>query len=570
MPCYRLPLVLRMEPLLLDLDAENDLLENSSLRKTSDNAIFKVGLHRTYEIKRDLIWHKNETHTIRVYADYPLNIPIIFDKVSAIVKGMNAICYSSSVSLQSKPGKYSFDVKVRPLETGVLHIQGVSIGFSNIICHHFVQRNGVGIYAIDQEKKYPDTICDVRVVEEIPRISSRIEAIQLSNGCLVGMKGEQCHMNIYIKNISATDIPIARLELKIYTREMVFNPPSKKYDPALRKTIVYGSEFAPAKLFKKVDLIKEFSESPKLNKWYRTEQIIPMLENTDLFGFEIQFATNPDVVLLEKYEVPITTQLPNKIQRAVAPSINITKCEWKSIVTWQDSQTIALPMLPENKKILPYSDSMKLIVGIQNMSIYPLMIGLEYEGKLKNEISLEVQTTKNLAAEIPYEIEVKEKTIITWKVPSLCRFGKGTLNDFVYKQDMIPVFKENPIKIKLFVQNVNENTKVIKGKVGDLFRIGLNVKNVSSEIINSIASTIILVKSVAENTSELLNNNPYSIGVSGDLTYFIDTLNKESSYEQYIDILFTERNTYQIGALVDFTSTDFCYALGHSITFEID
>ena len=280
MPCYKIPLLLRVEPLLLDIEVEDEI---SQLPRKASN--FKHNPWKKSAVNREFVWHRNEIQTIKVYVEYPLSVDLTFDKVCAITAGVKAICYNSPVTIKGKQATVEknevvmFEVKVKPLETGKLYIRGVSIGWMNIICDHYVNPNGVGIYAVDYEKKYSQNICEIPVVEGFPRLSTRVEAIQLMNGTLLGLRDEQCPINIHIKNISGPDLKIARLELVVcmYKKKKRF-------------------------LLQKIDLVEKFEEI-RNGEWYKVQQVVPMTDKIDFYVFELHFASNNDLVLVDKYNI---------------------------------------------------------------------------------------------------------------------------------------------------------------------------------------------------------------------------------------------------------------------------
>ena len=181
MPSYNLPLLLRIEPLILELKTENDVPILPGSIKDPKKKIFIYKPVDKSNPERNVIWYCGETHYIRVFTKYPLLVPIIFNNVSVITQGIKAISYVTRVVIKDTP---IFDVKVKPMEVGTLSICGIVLGFGNISCNHYVKPNGVGIYASKYERKYKDTVCNINVVEGIPKIAIHIESTNILNGCL--------------------------------------------------------------------------------------------------------------------------------------------------------------------------------------------------------------------------------------------------------------------------------------------------------------------------------------------------------------------------------------------------
>eukprot|EP01022_Parablepharisma_sp_SALTPOND_P005005 TRINITY_DN121461_c0_g1_i1.p2 TRINITY_DN121461_c0_g1~~TRINITY_DN121461_c0_g1_i1.p2 ORF type:complete len:552 (-),score=53.69 TRINITY_DN121461_c0_g1_i1:38-1693(-) len=542
MPCYKLPLLLWLEPQVLDLDVENDA---TSGEENGKKRIFIYEPEKKKNIKRKLVWYKGEIHTIKISVNYPLAFPVTFENILAITAGMEAISYNTNMTFQPKAEPTVLEVKVRPMETGILFLRGVSMGFAGIMCDHYVHPNGAGIYAADYEKKHVDTeLCEIKVVEGIPKISTRLEAVQLWNGCLLGMKGEQCPVNIYIKNTSHSDLKIVKLELLIHTKQSI-------------KT----------RLFKKLDLIHCFGESPLYGKWYQIQQVIPITDRADTYVFELHFASNPEFTIIEKYEVPITVQVPNELKRVVPPSIVCTKWDWWPKVEWTEARKMAIEMLKgSNKRVFFCSDIMQMVVGIQNQSVYSLLINLWFEDKEVAELEIETGANKNLAVEIPYDLMMRDKITLGWKIPSLCRHGKGLLADFVNMKDKIPLITFLPVRIHFETEG---GVKKVRGKVGDMVNVTLELTNISQSNLKNLYPTIILSKCTAE-VQELVNNDPFALAVSGELTQFVKELSVNETYKVVVSLLFTERNMYKVGSMCNFADKDLAYVSGEALTFEID
>ncbi len=274
MPCYKIPLLLRVEPQLLSFEVADAEIQRP---RRDSNFIYKPW--KKADAKRQFVWYKGETHTVTVFVRYPLNVPMAFDKVCAIVSGGKAIAYLTTVNLapSKEPSRVvSFEVKVKPLEAGKLFIRGVAMGWGNIVCEHYVNTKGVGIYATEYDTKYTQDICEILVVEGVPRISTRVEAIQLNNGTLVGLCDELCPVTISVKSIGAEKL--ARLDL-----------------------IIYICESEKRQLYQKVDLMEIFGAMVP-DRWYLMRQVVPVLERSS-YAFDIYFGTGNDLLLVEKYQI---------------------------------------------------------------------------------------------------------------------------------------------------------------------------------------------------------------------------------------------------------------------------
>ncbi len=112
-------------------------------------------------------------------------------------------------------------------------------------------------------------------------------------------------------------------------------------------------------------------------------------------------------------------------------------------------------------------------------------------------------------------------------------------------------------------------SKIIRGHVGDTFRVRLEVReNGHGEKLAGLCSTIVLAKRVG-GQYEVLNDRPLDLPVSGELTNYVPELAAGSECTQEIELLFVSRNTYRVGAVCDFEGSQNFYVCGQAITFEI-
>ncbi len=287
MPCYKIPLLLRVEPQLLGFEVAD---ETGQRPTKGANFIYKPW--KNPGTKSEFVWHKGETGTIRVFVEYPLMIDMTFDRVCALLSGAKAIAYYSKVPFKARRAPHDvsmFEVKVKPLESGKLLLRGVSISWNNVVCEHYVNSKGVGVYATDYETRYKQDVCEIQVVEGIPRLSSRVEAIQITNGKLVGLRDELCPVTTVIKNISPGRLGLSRLELQIhlYTTDVLKQKEKKS-------------------LFQKVDLMQKFGKIEH-DRWYEVQSVIPIQEDTR-YDFEMYFASEPAPVIVERHQIAVTVR----------------------------------------------------------------------------------------------------------------------------------------------------------------------------------------------------------------------------------------------------------------------
>jgi len=538
MPFYKLPLVTRIEPLTLDLMTENDMPLSGGFVIDPKKKIFIYKPASKGNVDRKVVWYKGKIHTIRVFTEYPLLIPIQFNKVHAITKGIKAINYISTVNTKDIQ---AFDIKVKPLEVGLLTICGVCIGFASVYSDHYVKINGVGVYEEKYERKYNDRVCEINVIDEVPQISIRIESIQLLNGILVGIKEEQCMLSIYIKNTSILSVEIKKLFLVVHSKR-------------LNKT----------KQLKKIDVISLIGCNPLHGEWYKIKYSALITDKYDSYVFEFLFGSEADVIIAEKREVPIIIETSNERRREEVPGVKCINWNWYAKTEWPEVLQLAKKALKNKKRVFCCSEFVNIVVELQNQSSYNFSHSLYYEDKILTGLELESWNNKSLAAEVPYDIMLRDKIMLEWEILGSLRKGKNLLSNFVNMKDKIPMVTFLPIRINLETESVSR-----KLKVGDMVTITMITTNISQTNIKNLYPTIMVVRCTAR-VQEMINRDPFSLNVSGQLTHYIEELNINEEYRQSVTILFTDRNIYRIGGMCDFEEKDLAYVAGQKLIFEVE
>eukprot|EP00826_Nyctotherus_ovalis_P021979 TRINITY_DN17188_c0_g2_i1.p1 TRINITY_DN17188_c0_g2~~TRINITY_DN17188_c0_g2_i1.p1 ORF type:complete len:502 (-),score=103.50 TRINITY_DN17188_c0_g2_i1:108-1613(-) len=490
-------------------------------------------------------WYAGEVQSIKVTVDYPLEFGIDFE-VSAITEGVETLNYTTIVILRTQSNPRAFEVKVKPLEPGKLFIRGVTMSFCNLVCDHYVAPNGTGVYAIEEESKSKGDICEVEVLSPIPRIATQLESALLFNGSLLGMKNEKAEVKLYIKNTSNLSIKIQELKLFVHTKQVT-------------RTF----------LIEQRDLIAEFNESPVHGKWYSFTQFLNITEKIDMYIFEFHFSSNPEFEVVEKFEVPITVESPTSKERVVLPSLICDNWECMPSVECPDiMEAVRKNSKKEVERFICCSDRMTLVVELRNLCPYPFLVRLSHYGKVIAESEVEVQTKKNLAAEIPYELNVTDNVSLEWYIPDLQRSGQDLIKNFLKDRSQVLQALPYPIKIDIESDYAEKNATVIKGKVGNLVQVTVTIINIDTKPLANVQSTIEIFKCTADSYI-LINKDLNAIAISGELTQHIDELAAGESYKHTIAILFTRRNVYRIGAVCTHEQDRVTVYVGNKgLTFE--
>ena len=486
--------------------------------------VFIVSPWEREKAEKEFLWYSGEVQFIKVTVDYPLEFGINFE-VSAIIQGIKAICYTTTVLLERQKSLKTFELRVKPMEEGILFVRGLRTSFCDLICDHYVSPNGIGIYTIGEESKTKERICEINVVKNIPRIVVQLECAQLLNGTLLGLKNERCTIKVHIKNISELSMQLTELKLFVFSRKV------KK-----------------AELIAERDLIKEFGESPIHGRWYNINQVISITEKVDTCIFEFHYSSNSDRELIDKYEVPITVEDPLNKEKVVLPSLICNK--------WDLVPSIECPdIMEEVKKLLEKvsqtficcSDHMTLVVELMNLCPYPFLVTLSHYDQVIAEAEIGVRTKKNFAAEIPYEVNITDNVHLKWSIPDLQRSGQDLIKNFLADQKQVLQALPFPVRIGLEAENAVKDT-IIKGKVENKVKVTMTIVNIDNKTLTNLKSTIKIFKCTASSYF-LINEDFNAIAISGELTHYIYELKTGETYNHTISILFTKRNVYRIGAV---------------------
>lgn len=511
-----------MEPLLLDVESQK--IRAKKHPDEPDNIFFYVPI-KNEEVKKSFLWYAGEVQSIKVTVDYPLEFGIDFE-VSAITEGMETVNYTTIVTLRTQSYPRTFEVKVKPLEAGKLFVRGVTISFCNLVCDHYVAPNGTGVYAIEEESTSKGNICEIEVLKPIPRIATQLESAQLLNGSLLGMKNEKAEVKLYVKNISSQSIKIQELMLLIHTKHM---------------TRTYSLD--------ERNLVAEFNESPVHGKWYSFTQLLDIAEKIDMYIFEFRFSSNSEFEVVEKFEVPITVESPTSKDRIVLPSLVCDNWECVPSIECPDiMEAVKKISKKEVERFICCSDRMTLIVELRNMCPYPFVVRLRHYEKVIAESEVEVQTKKNLAAEISYELNVADNVSLEWSIPDLQRSGRDLIKNFLKDKNQALQALSSPVKIDIESDNAEKDATVIKGKVGDLVKVTVTITNIDTKPLTNVRSTIEIFKCTADSYI-LINEDFNAIAISGELTQHIDELGAGENHKHTIAVLFTRRNVYRVGAV---------------------
>lgn len=525
MPCYRIPLVFRIEPQRLSVDID---IDRSSL---ADKGVFLV-VPKQREKSNTVKWYKDELHTIKVFVRYPLKIPITFDKVSAITRGAKTVNCLKTVTLNPSSDLTAFELKVRPVETGSLLLCGVSMCFSNILCEHYVHPNGIGICAGECGKSPAAETCRVEVVADVPRIAVQVEAQQLAGECFVAAHGEQCCLHVAVKNISRSLMPIISMKLTIC--------------PEVKEKIKAESVV--------LDLVEEFGEPLDYEKTYCTKQVIYLTRSVKMYVFKFEFASTEGVTINETKEIPVV----------IEPSVVCFDWACKPLIQWDRGVQLAKAILKQRKEVEISFSHIKTVVSAKNNSKHPLNLQLGYSDS-SSRVQVNPKDTAVLATSVPYNCSVQQALQLSWTDFNLRRTGKGLLEEFMLKEEEVPRIRLMPVIVAVELEGTESRS--VKVRTGELYKVVLKVENVSEGSVEGLEVSFILSKYFLDK-SELLNHKPVPIAISGELSNSIEKLEPGEAFEHTLSVLFTERDIYQIGGMCS-TASSKAYVCSDALTFEV-
>ena len=173
---------------------------------------------------------------------------------------------------------------------------------------------------------------------------------------------------------------------------------------------------------------------------------------------------------------------------------------------------------------------------------------------------------------------------MSWKIPSLNR--GGCTSNFSHVKFGKLAISPLPIKLQLECSNPASAEKrpgnVNEGHIGEVFKIVLHITSIVPETLKNLRPIIILAKTVTAKFDnpkskhkstkveyELMNKKQFEIPLAGELESYIEALEGGKTYKKEIEVLFTEKNTYRIGALCNFPGTSTTYLCTQTLIFEI-
>eukprot|EP00826_Nyctotherus_ovalis_P019405 TRINITY_DN15983_c0_g2_i2.p1 TRINITY_DN15983_c0_g2~~TRINITY_DN15983_c0_g2_i2.p1 ORF type:complete len:275 (-),score=81.97 TRINITY_DN15983_c0_g2_i2:22-846(-) len=248
---------------------------------------------------------------------------------------------------------------------------------------------------------------------------------------------DRCMLSIYIQNASQLNIPIKKLLLLVHSKR-------------LNKT----------KLLRKFDLASLLGENLIQNKWYEIKYNAVISEELEGYVFEFQFAAESEVVV-ERREVGVAVESASERRREELPSVRCIKWDWLPKTEWPEALQLARKALKNKKRIFCCSELMRIVVELQNQCGYNFSLKLCYEDKSVTELELESWNNKSLAAEIPYDVMLRDKVTLEWEILGSFRKGKNLLTNFVSMKDKIPMVTFLPIRIRLEAEAKQKKVKAL-------------------------------------------------------------------------------------------------------------
>ena len=528
----------------MDIEIQNNEINNVEEKK--EKKIFLYEPEKKVNVKKKLLWYNKEIQSVRVTVYYLLSVPLSFE-VSAITEGVKSINYTTTVYLKPMTKSQTFEVNIKPMESGTIYIRGISMGFYNLVCDHYVTPNGVGVYYITDEEKPKENICEIKVMQAIPKINVLFEALQLLNGSLMGIKNEKCFIKILIKNESDFDIKMSKLEL-----------------------IIRGKQGVKSQIIASYDLISTFGEIPIYGKWYKINQGIIITDKLECCTIEFHFGSSPEFDIIERYDIPVTIINPWTEEQTILPSL---VCEdWKCITNerYPDITKCIKELYKKTKGIvISCSDYMNLAVVLKNLSPYPLFVELIYDNNTIAESVIDSQNKKTIVAETPYNINFFDNIDLKWSIPNLGRFGQNLIRDFISdKNNKLSIVN---IPVKMTIES-DKGEGIIKENIGNLSHIKATLTNISKRKLDNFIFQIALFKCTAKSYLEISNEHS-SLAISGELKHLVNELDIDETYTINLDLLFIKRNVYKVAPyfFYDTISEGKCniYVGDKPLTFEI-
>lgn len=160
----------------------------------------KEFLYNPFEKAHDKIsekkdpWLQDQVAIVDAWVTNPLSVPLVLQNVHVIVEGVEAECYSTSVTLSPHLKRKQLTLAVKPLAIGEVRVKGLSIRALNLVSEHIIS----DLQTIQVLPRHP--VLSIR--DHFPRASS-----------MNLFTGERRDIQITLENTGP--IPIGMIDIKV-------------------------------------------------------------------------------------------------------------------------------------------------------------------------------------------------------------------------------------------------------------------------------------------------------------------------------------------------------------------